>query len=291
LRHLAVSFVFRLASLVSPGAWKVMSRPLGYLTWLASGRKRRNSLANLAACYPEISNTRREQLARASMRHFVRNVLETGIFWYWPRSRLRSLLDEPRGLEHLNDAMAHENGTIVLLPHFGAWEMYNLVLGQGEGSTILYKPGADPQIEKKMLEKRARFGVTLAAANSTGLKLIYRTLQSTSLVGILPDQEPSLGQGRFAPFFGVPALTGVLVHRLIRKTDCRVIFTVCARNDRGRFRVHYLPAEEEIYSPDPDIALAAVNRGVEQCIAIDPPQYLWAYKRFRTRPEGEKPFY
>ena len=36
---------------------------------------------------------------------------------------------------------------------------------------------------------------------------------------------------------------------------------------------------------------AAVNRGVEQCIAVDPVQYLWSYKRFRAQPEGQPPFY
>jgi KDO2-lipid IV(A) lauroyltransferase len=40
-----------------------------------------------------------------------------------------------------------------------------------------------------------------------------------------------------------------------------------------------------------DEALAAMNRGVERCVEVDPAQYLWAYKRFRRRPEGEPRFY
>jgi KDO2-lipid IV(A) lauroyltransferase len=52
-----------------------------------------------------------------------------------------------------------------------------------------------------------------------------------------------------------------------------------------------LPGEDALGGDDLDAALAAVNRGVENCIAIDPAQYLWSYKRFKTRPEGETPFY
>ena len=50
-------------------------------------------------------------------------------------------------------------------------------------------------------------------------------------------------------------------------------------------------ADEDVYSADMETSLAAVNRGVERCIALDPAQYLWSYKRFKTRPEGEEPFY
>jgi KDO2-lipid IV(A) lauroyltransferase len=66
---------------------------------------------------------------------------------------------------------------------------------------------------------------------------------------------------------------------------------VCERLERGHYRVSVIPAGEDLYSEDADLALAALNRGVEQCIAIDPAQYLWSYRRFRTRPEGERPVY
>ena len=60
---------------------------------------------------------------------------------------------------------------------------------------------------------------------------------------------------------------------------------------RFSYRVHFMPADEEIHSGDPLAALTAVNHGVERCIAIDPAQYLWSYKRFKARPEGEPPLY
>jgi KDO2-lipid IV(A) lauroyltransferase len=108
---------------------------------------------------------------------------------------------------------------------------------------------------------------------------------------VLPDQQPKRGQGRFAPFFGNPALTGVLVPRLVQRTGCIVLASVCERLTEGRYRVHMLPVDDEVHSPDIDTSLAAVNRAVESCIAIDPPQYLWSYRRFKKQPAGEPPFY
>jgi lauroyl/myristoyl acyltransferase len=34
-----------------------------------------------------------------------------------------------------------------------------------------------------------------------------------------------------------------------------------------------------------------MNRAIERCIAIDPAQYLWSYRRFKAQPEGAEPFY
>ena len=52
-----------------------------------------------------------------------------------------------------------------------------------------------------------------------------------------------------------------------------------------------LPVDDSIYSSDLETSLAAVNRAVEDCIAIDPAQYLWSYRRFKTQPPGQPDFY
>jgi KDO2-lipid IV(A) lauroyltransferase len=47
-----------------------------------------------------------------------------------------------------------------------------------------------------------------------------------------------------------------------------------------------LPAPAGIASEDDVTAAAALNQGIEQCIALCPEQYLWSYRRFRRRPSG-----
>ena len=53
----------------------------------------------------------------------------------------------------------------------------------------------------------------------------------------------------------------------------------------------YDEGRKALAEEDLDTALAAVNRAVENCIAIDPAQYLWSYRRFKKQPEGAAPFY
>ena len=48
----------------------------------------------------------------------------------------------------------------------------------------------------------------------------------------------------------------------------------------GGFRVHFLEAPPNIADENLDVACAALNRGVERCVALAFTQYQWTYKRF-----------
>ncbi|HEV7489477.1 MAG TPA: hypothetical protein VGO25_01635, partial [Rhodanobacteraceae bacterium] len=79
----------------------------------------------------------------------------------------------------------------------------------------------------------------------------------------------------------VPALTMVLLSRLARSTEADVLFAFAERLPRGGgFRLHFLEAPPNIAAEDLDVACAALNRGVEQCVALAFAQYQWTYKRF-----------
>jgi KDO2-lipid IV(A) lauroyltransferase len=265
----------------------VIAHPLAALIWRISSRLRKVAIINVGLCYPDLSPEAQERRARRSLYHYACNALEVGVCWYARRRRFDALFDPPVGLEHVTAAKEAGNGLIVMAPHFGAWELAGLGLSDLLAAT-LYKPGSDPDVDAVLIERRERFGATLVPANRRGLKALMDRLKAAEAVGVLPDQEPTGGDGRFAPFFGVPALTGVLVPRLIQRSGARAIYTACVRGDRGRFQLHFIPAEADLYAEDLDRALAALNRGVEAVVGLAPDQYLWAYKRFRARP-GDQP--
>lgn len=281
--------------------WLLSLMPAGMPYWLAqkgagvwmrlSPVKRHTTERNLERCFPGMPSAERQKLARESFVHYLCSVLESGHNWYWPVEKLQARCDEFVNERLFTDALASGRGAVVLAPHFGAWEYMGLYLQKFPDIAILYKPPAHPGLEKALLESRKRGGGHLIAANAAGLRKLYAHIRSGHGAGVLPDQQPSRGQGRFAPFYGNQALTGVLVPRLIQRSACLALACVCERLPGGRYRVHALPVSDDIYSEDIGISLAAVNRAVEDCIAIDPAQYLWSYRRFKKQPEGEPPFY
>ncbi|MDO6749479.1 LpxL/LpxP family acyltransferase, partial [Gilvimarinus sp. 1_MG-2023] len=58
------------------------------------------------------------------------------------------------------------------------------------------------------------------------------------------------------------------------------------RPDAEGFDVHFLEPDADIYSKDADVACTALNRSVEQVVAMAPEQYQWTYKRFKRQPDG-----
>lgn len=281
----------RLLSWLPAGGPYWLAKRLAGLWMRLSPTKRNSTFRNLERCFPNLSEAERAALAHQSFVHYVATVLEAGHNWYWSVERLASRCDEVLGRKLLNDALETGRGAMVLAPHFGAWEYLGIYLQRIPQIAILYKPPDDPDLDKALLERRRRGGGIMLPADSRGVRALFAHLQRGKGAGVLPDQEPTGGQGRFAPFFGVPALTGVLGPRIARKTGCEVFLGVCERLPRGRYRIHIQRADPEIASEDLDVALAVMNRGIERCIEIDPAQYLWSYKRFKTRPEGESPFY
>ena len=155
---------------------------------------------------------------------------------------------------------------------------------------IVYRPPRRAAIEPLLVAARGALRPEQVRAEGAGIRTLYRRLQSGGVVGILPDQLPKQGEGEFAPFFGVPALTMVLVSRLAQRTGCAVLFAFAERLPRGAgYRIHFRPAPDGIADPDLAHAVTALNQGVEDCVHQAFTQYQWHYKRYQYRPDPAAP--
>jgi len=281
--------------------WLLSLMPGGMPFWLAkkgaglvmrlSPVKRHTTERNLERCFPDMDPGERERMVRESFEHYLCSILETGHNWYWPTEKLLSRCVEFANPDLIYEWRASGKALIAIAPHFGAWEFLGMYMQGFEDIAILYKPPSNRDLEEALVSRRRRGGATLIPANFSGLVKLYAHLKEGKGVGILPDQQPAPSQGEFVSFFGNQALTGYLVPRLVKRVDCIVLATVCERLDRGYYRVHALPVDDGIFSDDMAVALESMNRAIEDCVAIDPPQYLWSYRRFKAQPEGAEPFY
>ena len=202
-----------------------------------------------------------------------------------PLEHLHVVHDEAILKEHLN----HPAGLLVLLPHMGNWELFNVFFRRYGQMTALYQPPRQGYMQKVMQEVRARHGNHMVPTTRSGLKQLYKTLGDGGTAVILPDQVPASGQ--FIPFFGHPALTDVLASRLLKKTGAKALGIAMVRNEGGFFEAHVVAPDSAIYALDVVTAITAVNELVQTCAEIAPKQYQWEYKRFRERPAGSEKIY
>jgi KDO2-lipid IV(A) lauroyltransferase len=262
---------------------------LGLLLGALPGtRESRITRRNLELCFPDWSEAERRSLYWQAFRELGKSLLELG--WIWGRAPARALASvrAVEGAELLDRAIAAGRGVILAVPHLGAWELLNLWVGARTRVHLVYRVPQIAALETLLLAVRGRQGAEQIRADGVGVRTVFRRLAEGRLVGILPDQRPKSGEGVHAPFFGVQTLTMVLVSRLAQRTGAPVVFGFAERLPRGQgFRVRFLPAPEGIDDPDPERAVAALNRGVEACARAALPQYQWSYKRFSHPPAGD----
>jgi KDO2-lipid IV(A) lauroyltransferase len=284
LKERLASGVVRLAARLPLPMLQRLGWVLGHLFAVWPNKQRRNALINIRLCYPNLTPPEQVALRDRTLREFGRTYLEIAYLWLRPVEEVLSLVTEVRGGDLLDRSA--DTGAIVLSPHLGAWELAGLYLAAQGPTTIFYKP--QRLLDDLIHNARGRNGATLAPTNPRGVRLLIQALERGEYAGILPDQEPKGDTGAvFAPFFGIPAYTMLLVNRLVRRTGARVIFMFAERLGPGRgFRMHCIAAPEGVDAEDDVVAATALNRGVEQCVAVCPDQYVWPYKRFRRRPDG-----
>ena len=257
-----------------------------WLARVANIREARVARRNLELAYPQLDDAARERRLRAVLRETGRGAFETLRFWTRRESDNLRLIERVHGQEFFDAALAAGKGLIVAAPHYGNWELLNQWLAARTPITVVYRRPEHASGEAFLRRVRGRANVRQAPAEGSAMRQLFRTLVGGGVVGILPDQQPKAGDGEFAPFFGVPALSMTLLPRLARRTGATVLFVVAERLYPGlRFEIRVTPAPAALRDADPAIAVAAMNAAVQAIADRDPAQYQWTYKRFGWRPK------
>jgi KDO2-lipid IV(A) lauroyltransferase len=261
---------------------------LGHVVYWLSPTYRRRLNENLERAGYTDAATRREAIAEAG-----RQGLETPWIWKRPRGDLiaRTSIADVRMVD---DALADGRPVMFLPPHLGCFEVtaqfYAAFRPEARTRpiTVLYRIPRKSILRPLVEAGRAAEGLRLAPAELRGVRMLMKAMKDRQVVGILPDQVPSRGEGVWAPFFGRWAYTMTLPARLARQFDAIVLFVYGERLPGGAgYRVHLRRLQEPL-TGDAAHDAAVMNRGLESLIRECPTQYLWGYNRYKV-PAGAEP--
>lgn len=294
--------LYTLASLLGRLPWPWLMR-LGDLIarWWEWRDVRENRVVrrNLELAYPALPPEQQLAWRRAILRTTARQAVETVRLWTRPHAENLALLREQHGTALFDAAIAAGRGVIVAAPHYGNWELLNQWLASRTPLAILYRPPESDVVEGFLNLVRGNCDrVTQVRAEGPAVRQLWKLLNAGGVTGILPDQQPKVGDGEFAPFFGQQALTMTLLGRLAHRTGATVLFAYCERIDNHRdgpgFALRIEAAPPAVADADPCVATAALNAEIERIARRDPAQYQWTYKRYTLRPPGsgeDNPYY
>lgn len=262
---------------------------IGRLNLVAGTKSVRVTRRNLALCFPDQEESDREAMAARSIVHTAQTLMETPAVWLGDLEALSRQIIDVENEQLFLDCVESGRGCVVLLPHLGNWEVFNVYLASRHvSSTVLYKTPRHTWLRGIMAEIRQRYGNELVPTDVRGISRLFKALKQGRVVTVLPDQVPVSGE--FVPFFGHLALTDRLVARLIARSGAPAVCVTVPRCDGG-YRVRFTAVDPGLYEPETVDSLTGLNASIEACVLKDREQYQWEYKRYRERPTGEKSFY
>jgi KDO2-lipid IV(A) lauroyltransferase len=274
-----------------PARWaQALGRGAGWV--LAHGMRLRRTyvLEVLARSFPEKTPDEHRAIYAAMCRHQALNLVEILRFAGGREEEIRARI-EVSGEEVVKQALERGKGVLVLIAHFGNYDLMGLFASRllGYPVTIITKTLKNQRLNELWWELRQKAGLkTLPSHNA--YRACVRALRRNELVGFMLDQNRPSGQGVFVDFFGKPASTTPGLAMMSAQTGAPVVPVFMRRRPDGR---HVLEARPVI-EPPPDrkeetlrACTAAYTKIIEDEIRRDPAQWMWLHKRWKSRPANE----
>ena len=261
---------------------------LGLLMYKQGGSRLQITRANIDACFPELSADDRESLIRESFIANMKGMVETTIAWWGDHKPILDNL-EVHGLEHLKEAEGRGKGVILVGGHFSILDLAGPMVNSVFKFSYMYRPNDNPLFNAVIERHRMRY--RHEKFNKYQLKEMTDFIKQGNTVWYGYDQDFGKRRSVFAPFFGIQTATVKAAMRLPRETGATVLMVSQFRERDGQYSIRFSPILEGLAEDDDVTSATRLNAQLETFIKIHPEQYLWMHRRFRSRPEGEEPFY
>ena len=268
-----------------------LGEALGIVLYAFVWPRRHVVMTNLRRCFPAWPEAQRRRIARAHFRLVGRSLLERGLLWWAPRARLEKCI-RLVGAEHVQAQLDAGRPVILMAPHFVGLDMGGTRVTMAFDIVSIYARQRNAVIDRWLHHGRSRFGDQLLLPRHESIRGTVRAMKSGRPLYYLPDMDHGRKESIFVPFFSIPTATITGVPRFAKMTGAAVLTcTTRALPGRAGYEVEIGPPWANFPSADVNADVARMNAEIERHVRAMPEQYYWVHKRFKTRPEGEAPFY
>lgn len=188
------------------------------------------------------------------------------------------------GGERLRAVAQSGKPAVLVSGHFSNWEvMAAVIVHLGVRCQVTYRAANNPYIDRRIIETRRSYGVTLMAPKGgDGSREVLGAMAKGESVALLNDQK--FNQGVEAPFFGVMAHTAPGPTKFALRFGCPMIPMCVERTEGARFRVTIYDsiAPESTGDRQADIVQGVKNMNafIEARVREHPDEWFWTHKRW-----------
>ena len=267
----------------------VSGRWIGRLLYRMAKKRVHIARVNLSHCFPDMPAEDRELLLKKNFESVGIGLIEVTMAWWRPRKSIEKLV-RYEGTEHLESV--DNKGTILLILHFTTIELAGAMIAMKHSLDATYREHKNPVFEYMQRKQRLRYDQNSHLLGRRDVRGMLRSLRKGRTVWYSPDQDYGPKQSVFAPFFGVQTASVTGTARLTKMGKARIVPLVMTRLPGSEgYRMTFLEPWEDFPSGDDELDASRVNQFVEQQVKVNPEQYMWLHRRFKTRPNNETDFY
>ena len=239
---------------------------------------------NLAIALPHLSQAERNRIGQNAIQNELISYFEFFHIWGAENHKNVARIHQVHHEHLFHNALAQNKGVVLIMPHFGTWEIMNAWLAQHTQMTIMYKPIKNQSADDFVRNARSREQANLVPTDESGVRQIFRALKQGGTTVILPDHSPD-SIGELVPYFGIPLFSSNLSAKLIQKTKAAALFMYALRNENSSFDIFIEEIDPSIYSQTAEQGTEIIHKAIETLILKNPENYHWSYKRFSANPE------
>jgi len=255
-------------------------------------RHRLRAEASVAACFPQWSADRVSRTVRASNEHLVRLAVEV---IQAPRQISPDRWADRLHLTRMGpaiDILTSDRPSILLTGHVGNWEVLGFYLAVlGLDADAVARPLDHRLINDWLLGIREHRGMRIITKWDATQRML-EVLGRGGALAFIADQNAG-DKGLFVPFFGRLASSYKSIGLLAIREQVPVVCGYAHRKGPG---FHYELGVADVIQPDdwqdrPDplyYVTARYARAIETMVRMQPEQYLWMHRRWKSRPRHER---
>ena len=281
-----ISFIFWLFSLMPWWFLGLVSHLLRFVVFTLFGYRKKVIERNIQNSFPKKSKKEKKEIQRKFELHLTDLLIETIKCKSISRKAIQKHveLDISNLIDEFN---ASESGAVVVMGHYGNWEMACLrfSLDYSENIKVIYHPLHNPFFDEYMINQRTRFGGELYPMQQVLRKMIQNKNKRTFTI-FLGDQTPSPEHCHWMTFLNQETPIFLGTEKMARKLNMPVIY---ARINKVK-RFHYKITADVICRNPSQMKENEITeihtRYLEKDIHDQPFNWLWSHKRWKhTRPK------
>jgi Kdo2-lipid IVA lauroyltransferase/acyltransferase len=254
---------------------------MGTLMFYLIPVRKKVAIGNLTKAFPEKTKKEILNLTRKNYQNITITFFELMSLPSIPINKLKQQLefDKPDSfIEQTKD----ERGLIILLGHFGNWELAIacIALVLEKTLSILVKPQRNPYVTDWLKETRARFGARIIESG-VSVKELFKALKNGQAVGIAADQRGHFDNPRFN-FFNQPTALYTGTASIALRTNSKVLMGLPVRQKDLKYKYYFEELSFENLPDDEESKVKELTQRyisfIEKYVRQYPEQYFWMHK-------------